>query len=62
MPRASRPRWSSRAGLALTALVVFSPRAGSIALIKARASTERARATVKQRAQSDGGAGFDRQP
>ena len=41
MPRANRPRWSSRAGLALTALIVVLAAGGSIAIMKARASTAR---------------------
>jgi hypothetical protein len=41
MLRAYPPRWSSRTGLALTALVFVLAAGGSIALMKARASSER---------------------
>ena len=53
MPRANPPRWSSRAGLALTALVVVLAAGWSIALMKARASTEHGAGATHDR-QADG--------
>jgi Flagellar biosynthesis protein, FliO len=40
MPRANRPRWSGRAGLGLTVLVLGVAAGGSFALVKARASSD----------------------
>jgi Flagellar biosynthesis protein, FliO len=55
MPRAYPPRWSSRAGLALTALVFVLAAGSSIALLKARASIVRADDALKHEPAKSGG-------
>jgi hypothetical protein len=55
MLRAGPPRWTLRAGLALTSLVVVLAAGSSIALLKVRASTVRADDAVSQEPPKSGG-------
>jgi flagellar biosynthesis protein FliO len=49
MPRANRPRWSGRAGLGLTVLVLLVAAGGSVAFVKARANTDPPEGTRESR-------------